>query len=78
MEKSEKELPELCVGNPYIIEEAIKDQDASRGEIEDSEKVQLLYQSPRLFRKSIIHKTLKLFGTKDHEEPKLNRTFKEK
>lgn len=77
MEKPEKEIPELSVENPYIIEDAIKN--VSSDEIEDVEKVHLLYKSPRLFRKSIIFKTLKLFGKQEsQEEPKLNRSFKEK
>lgn len=76
MEKSEKDFPELKVENPYIIEEAKKDVDKEADE--DLMKVDLIYKSPRLFRKSIIYKTWKLFGAQNQNEPKLNRSFKEK
>lgn len=72
MERPELEVPELRVKNPYIIEEIEKPK------VKNEVEADLLYKSPRLFRKSIIYKTLKLFGAQNEQEPKLNRTLKEK
>lgn len=73
-----EEVPELSVKNPYVVEEGPKDEPIKDSQIEDAE---LIYKSPRLFRRSLIHKTWKLFKKdqlKDENEPKFNRPLKEK
>lgn len=71
-------VPELSVKNPYVVEEGMKDEPIKDNQIEDAE---LIYKSPRLFRRSLIHKTWKLFKKdqpKDEKESKFNRSLKEK
>lgn len=70
----EKYVPELCVQNPHVIEDDAK----SEGKPCDTDEVKLVYRAPRLFRKSIIFKTMNLFGRNDGKEEKVDRPFKEK
>lgn len=75
----DKEAPVVSVEIPYVIEEE-KEKDDKVNETQDAkEDENVTYTSPRLFRKSLIFKTWKLFKEKDEEsQPKLNRPFKEK
>lgn len=61
----EQDVPKLCVQNPHVIEDVKKCE----------EKV---YRAPRLFRKSLIFKTMKLFAKNDEREQKVYRPLKEK
>lgn len=78
--KVEKEIQEITVENPYTIED--DEKDAKRSSVSaSSEKIKLVYKSPRMFRKSLIYKTWKLFGTKkpkSEPEEKYFRPLKEK
>lgn len=81
--KMEKEVPQLCIENPKIPEKQEKadDVDSFNDEkVVDSEQVTLIYQAPRMFRQSLIHKTHKLFRKENGKkiQPKLNRSLKEK
>lgn len=75
--KVEKEIQEISVDNPYSIEEDVKDEKRENASV-GSDGVKLVYNTPRLFRKSLIFKTWKLFGAKKECEPKLYRPLKEK
>lgn len=76
----DKEAPIVNVVIPSVIkEEKVKDDKVE--ETQDAKKDEYMtYTSPRLFRKSLIYKTWKLFKEKDNDEltPKLNRSLKEK
>lgn len=73
----DKVEPEFSVIHSCAIEDASKDENEA-DDAANAEDVKLLYKPPRLFRKSLIYKTWKLFGTKIELEPKVNRPLKEK
>lgn len=71
----EKEIPELSVENPCVIENIFKENK----EVIDLEKVELIYEPPRFFRRSLIYKTLKFFDKeKKEEELKFDRPLTQK
>lgn len=78
----EKEVSEeIIVEASYVIEESPVKQ--VQNEIADetaneAEEIKLVYKSPRLFRRSLIYKTWKLFQEPVDAERKLNRPLKEK
>lgn len=75
----DKEEAIVSVEIPYVVEADKEKDDKVFDTLEEKEKENLTYTSPRLFRKSLIFKTLKLFKEKDEElKPKLNRPLKEK
>lgn len=80
----EKEVSEVIrIDNPYVIEadSPVKQvQDKVENEVEgDTEEAHLMYKSPRLFRKSLIFKTWKLFHGQAKPEAKTqSRPMKEK
>lgn len=82
MEMELDAIHELVVEHPCvqacIIEDVTKDDSEVK---KDSEKQRLIYTPPRLFRKSLIYKTMKLFGKSkagDRDGPKVGRSLKEK
>lgn len=81
--KMEKEVPQLCIEKPRTPEKPEKADDVESFNDEkevDSEEVTLIYQAPRMFRQSLIHKTQKLFRNENDKrvKPKMNRSLKEK
>lgn len=80
----EKEVPEVIrIDNPYVIKEDSPVNQVHykvENEIEgDTEEAHLVYKSPRLFRKSLIFKTWKLFHGQEEPEAKTqSRPLKEK
>lgn len=70
-----KEIPELCVENPCVIENVLKEEK----EVIDAEEVNLIYKPPRFFRRSLINKTIKLFEANDeNKKPKKKRPLRQK
>lgn len=69
-----QDVPELGVENPHVMEDAVKD----KREAVDADEVEskTTKRAPRMFRRSLIFKTMNLFGS-DNEQ-KMSRPFKEK
>jgi hypothetical protein len=74
MDTKEKEIPEISVENSREVHE----QGKSESPGVEPEKVHLIYKPPRLFRKSLIYKTMKLFGSNSEEKRRQNRPLREK
>lgn len=78
----EKVVPQLCIEHPKTPEKPDKadDVESFNEKVVVSEQVTLIYQAPRMFRQSLIHKTRKLFSDPNDKrvEPKMNRSLKEK
>lgn len=72
-QKMEQDFTELSVQ----VSNADEGVQKSEIKVTDIEEVQLLYKPPRLFRKSLIFKTLKLFGAQPEPQTKFNRPIKE-
>lgn len=69
----EQEFTELSVQVSCETEEVQKGEAKET----DIEEVQLIYKPPRLFRKSLIFKTWKLFGVQQESHEKLHRPMRE-
>lgn len=67
----EQDVPELSV---HVIEDVRKCEER----VDAADKEHLVYQAPRLFRKSLIFKTMKLFAKNEEREQKVYRPLKEK
>ena len=67
----EQEFTELSV------QVSCETEEVQNGEVTDIEEVQLIYKPPRLFRKSLIFKTWKLFGAQQESCEKLHRPIRE-
>lgn len=76
----EKEVPQLCIEHPKTPEkpEKVEDVESLEGKVVISEQVTLIYQAPRMFRQSLIHKTRELFSNSSDKEIEPNRSLKEK
>lgn len=68
-------MPELGVENPHVMEDAVKDKQEAVGDADEVE-LKTTKRAPRMFRRSLIFKTMNLFGS-DNEQ-KMSRPFKEK
>lgn len=78
--ENEREIPELSVENPCVIEDIFKDKKEEVGAEEvGAEEVELIYKPPRFFRRSLIHNALKVFDKGDKEKkPKHKRPLRQK
>lgn len=70
--KVEQDFTNLSIQVTCVSEDFQKNNEA------DTEDVQLIYQSPRLFRKSLFFKTQNLFGGQPEPKTRSTRPIREK
>lgn len=66
-------MDQEIVKDPHIFDKTKKNDEPI-----ESDEVKLICKPPRLFRKSIIYKTLKLCGWSHETDVKVSRPLKEK